>query len=570
MIMDNPGFTSSQISRLIFIASIVVFVGLTYWISFSSLVELWQLSDHAYGVVVFPISAFLIWRLRHEITGVEVAPEPRGIIVVLPLLVGWLGSRLAGIQATEHAIVLAMIPATLYALAGSKLTHKLLFPMLFILFATPISDSLVPHLMLITADVSSALLRISGLTVFREGQYISLPGGTFVVADVCSGVRYLTTGVMLALLFSYLTYQSALKRLAFVTLTGVALVLANGIRAYIVMAIASATEFQYLGGRDHIYFGWALFGIVIMLIMWAGTKYADAEHDVSTDMANDESAVHSRSRLPLIVALGLIMLAVTVKPLHADLGNTGMYVLVAVVALGGVLLTGWRRAGSVIEDLSGAWMDAGRDWRAVGTGLVTVSLLLSAPVAVEYIEGTTSREIAPPKLESLVTCIDPKPWQNRWAPKMTDPDYQSSMTFVCSGQPVSVYIAGYASTLQGKELISSSNQLLPLNWDRYSEASKVRASTEGERMEEINEVVINGPDYHGLIWYWYQVDGHVATTPLTAKFWQVAVLVLRRPAGGRVVVMETPVIDNVDEARRRLESAASGLLGHARSASSED
>ena len=153
---------------------------------------------------------------------------------------------------------------------------------------------------------------------------------------------------------------------------------------------------------------------------------------------------------------------------------------------------------------------------------------------------------------------------------MTDPDYQSGVTFVCSGQPVSVYIAGYTSTLQGKELISSSNQLLPSNWERYSEASKVRASTKDERLEKINEVVINGPDYHGLIWYWYQVDGHVATTPLAAKSWQVAVLILRRPAGGRVVVMETPVIDNVDEARRRLEGAASGLLGHARSASSED
>ncbi len=70
--------------------------------------------------------------------------------------------------------------------------------------------------------------------------------------------------------------------------------------------------------------------------------------------------------------------------------------------------------------------------------------------------------------------------------------------------------------------------------------------------------------YSNLMDLWQRTD------PIAAKSWQVAALVLRRPADGRFVVMETPVIDNVDEARRRLERAGRGLLGHARSASLED
>ena len=67
MSMNSLGITSSQITRFAFVACIVVFVVLTYWISFSSLVDLWQQTDHAYGILVFPICAFLIWRLRREI-----------------------------------------------------------------------------------------------------------------------------------------------------------------------------------------------------------------------------------------------------------------------------------------------------------------------------------------------------------------------------------------------------------------------------------------------------------------------------------------------------------------------
>jgi EpsI family protein len=424
--------------------------------------------------------------------------------------------------------------------------------------------------MVITADVSSTLLRISGFPVLRQGQYISLPGGEFVVADVCSGVRYLTTGVMLALLFSYLSFQSTLKRLAFVFLTGVSLIIANGIRAYLIMAIASTTEFQYLGGRDHIYFGWALFGIVMMLIMWIGSNYADVAREVIADNANDDTESWSQSRLPLIVALGSIMLAVTIRPLRADLGKAGMFVMLAVVILGGVILARWWRSGSAVETVSGSRAEARQfNWRAIGTGLTTISLLLIAPVSLALIEENASHVVAPPRLESLADCTDTKPWQTRWIPEMADPDYQTSLTFVCLDQPVSVFIAGYTSLLSGRQLVNSSNRMLPSNWDRYTEISKARSVTRDERLKNVKEAVIDGPDYHALVWYWYQIDGQVAAAPIAAKTMQVITLLRGRPAGGRVLVLETPVFDNLDMARQRLENAASALIGQASTAKSE-
>src|SRR5690606_27073545 len=109
----------------------------------------------------------------------------------------------------------------------------------------------------------------------REGQLITLPGGNFVVADVCAGLSYLTAGTIIAVLFGYFTYDSNWKRAAFAAAAAVTMILFNGVRAFIVMYVASATDMRYLAGRDHVYFGWLLFGLVVLGLVYAGSLLAD-------------------------------------------------------------------------------------------------------------------------------------------------------------------------------------------------------------------------------------------------------------------------------------------------------
>jgi exosortase/archaeosortase family protein len=78
---------------------------------------------------------------------------------------------------------------------------------------------------------------------------------------------------------SYLHFQSAAKRLAFVAFAVAAVVLLNGVRATLVMAIASASEMRYLAGEDHIWFGWALFMAYLAGLYWIAWRFGDeAEH----------------------------------------------------------------------------------------------------------------------------------------------------------------------------------------------------------------------------------------------------------------------------------------------------
>ena len=561
---DDPMNTLSQrhfgLSRLALLAGVVVFVIVSFWGSFESLFALWQQTDHRHGTLVFPIAAFLIWRLRPEVEHLAIAGEPKGLLILVALLFAWVVAHLAGIQVAEHVLILTLIPATVYTVAGGKLTVKLLFPLLFLILATPIGDALVPHLMVITADISTALLRVSGIPVLRDGQYISLPGGNFVVADVCSGVRYLTTGIMIALLYSHLTYRSYCKWIVFAAVMAIVLVVTNGIRAYLVMAIASATDLRYFGGRDHIYFGWVLFGVVTMLLMWFGGRYADHHVHLGSQKSSTNDDEFISPSLPLIVVLGLIMLATTTNPLQADLGNTSKYLILVAVIVGIVLLAG-RSGGPIATSNSGGQMTgAGIKWRSIVTITAAALLLVAAPRSVKFIEHGVAHTVTVPVLENLDNCTTPRPWANRWSPKMQDPDIEEAVTMTCAGQPLSIYLAGYTSGLQGKELISSSNRLIPGSLERHVKRSSVEFRDIEGRVRQVNEVGVDGRSFRSLIWYWYDIDGRWATGEYEAKTLQMVALLRTRPTGGQVILIETPVNSDEGSARQRIESVANDLI----------
>ena len=158
------------IRKLALLIGIFAFLILVFGGSFSSMWDLWQTSDHRHGLLVFPISAFLIWQKRDLLIDVPVAVDLRGFIPVTLVALIWLLARLVGVQAIEHVAVLAMYPAVIMTLAGLAMVRTLLFPILFLLLATPLGESLVPYLMVITADISAGLLKLSGIPLLRNGQ----------------------------------------------------------------------------------------------------------------------------------------------------------------------------------------------------------------------------------------------------------------------------------------------------------------------------------------------------------------------------------------------------------------
>ena len=245
-----------------------------------AMVRIWWRSDtYAHGFVVYPLAAWLAWRLRDRLRGLPLRPSPWGLAALLGLGVAWLLGRVGDLLALEMLAWALMLPAGVWALGGWAWLRTLAFPLAFTLFAVPIGEPLVPPLQDLTAWMAVHLLRLSGIPVFWEGRFFHIPSGSFEVAEACSGVRYLYASLTFGALYAHLNLRGR-RAWAFFALTAVVPILANGIRAYGIVMIAHLSDYKLAVGVDHYLYGWLFFGVVIALLLYIGERLRRGQPEV--------------------------------------------------------------------------------------------------------------------------------------------------------------------------------------------------------------------------------------------------------------------------------------------------
>src|SRR5258706_27980 len=154
----------------------------------------------------------------------------------------------------------------------------------------PLVEGLIPPMMDWTADFTVRALQFSGIPVFREGLFFTIPSGNWSVVEGCSGVRYLIASLTVGVLFAYLSYRRTWKRLLFVTLSVIVPIIANGFRAYLIVMIAHLSDNRLAHGVDHFTYGSVFFGLVMLLLFWIGSSWRDP-HATPTEAARPASPV---------------------------------------------------------------------------------------------------------------------------------------------------------------------------------------------------------------------------------------------------------------------------------------
>ncbi|PWG62684.1 exosortase A [Sediminicurvatus halobius] len=241
-----------------------------------SMVEIWTRSEtFAHGYIIAPISLFLIWRRREVLAQIAPRPQPLALVVLIGAGFLWLLSDLAEVAVTQQLALVSMIPAVVWLTLGTRVVWALLFPLAYLFFSVPIGEFLILPLMKLTADVTVSLVRLSGIPVFREGFFFSLPSGNWSIVEGCSGLRYLIASVALGTLYAYITYRSALRRSLFVVASVIVPIIANSLRAYMIVMIGHFSGMEYATGVDHLIYGWVFFGVVILLMFWVGAYWAE-------------------------------------------------------------------------------------------------------------------------------------------------------------------------------------------------------------------------------------------------------------------------------------------------------
>jgi exosortase A len=295
-------------SRVMFVIAGLVAVSIVvFYTTYENLMSIWVLSNYRHCLLIIPMAFFLLWKRRGRLASTPIRPSWIGVGVSVGLAFLWQLGQATGTQMLAHVAAIGAIPALALALMGWPMFRAAMFPLLFMFAAVPVGDGFVPYLMNATVAVSVTLLQACGIPVYHEGVFVSLPGGEFKVADVCSGLNYLLAAVALSLPLSERLFRSAWKRTVLVVSAAVLFIVGNGVRAFIVMAIASATELRHFAGDDHVVFGMFFFMGLLVLMLWVGGRYADPPApDVGAPAAPLDDATRNRSLLVGAAAVAVL------------------------------------------------------------------------------------------------------------------------------------------------------------------------------------------------------------------------------------------------------------------------
>ena len=464
-----------------------------------SMVSIWWRSEtFAHGFFILPISLFLIWRLRDELSLMTPQPTYWGLPLMALLGFGWLLAHFASVTVVQQLALVGMLQVAVFSLLGWQVTKKILFPLFFLLFAVPMGEGLIPPLMDFTANFTVKMLQITGIPVFKEGTFFEIPSGRWSVVEGCSGVRYLIASVTLGCLYAYLSYRSLSRRLIFVAASFVVPVFANGFRAYLIVMIAHLSDMKLALGIDHFIYGWVWFAIVITAMFWIGSYWRE-EPVESGEELNPKSPND---------------MGVSAK---ATIAVASAVVAVAVI---------WP-----------AW------------GMISESSFNQSPVVLSAPESANAgwRKATEPLTD--------------WHPFYQGMDAQLAQTYVGDGDQVGLYLAYYRYQRQDAELVNSQNVLIPQKHPVWRQTSRkeIAIKLNGEPYQ-IQESFLKSADQNLLVWRWYWLAGHHTTNDYEAKVREALAKLFATERDSAGIVIYTQMGETPDNARVKLQRYLDDML----------
>ena len=279
----DEGFKNKAFMPLVWQSGLMFILwGIFCWQGLVTVVDIWwgnEIFNHGFFIV--PGAFYLIYLQRKRLLATPIKPSLLSLIFIVPSLFLYVVGIAGDIRLFMHLATFTLLPSLIWMLLGAQATRVILFPLCFMLFSVPVGEQLIPYLQEIAADGSVALLKLTGIPLYRSGLYIEIPQGRFLVAEACSGVSFFIASFVIGSLYAYLNLQSIKRRAAFVLISLIFPILANIVRVYGIILIAYWTDMEYAAGADHLIYGWFFFAFVIVCLLGIGEFMRQSPYEPS-------------------------------------------------------------------------------------------------------------------------------------------------------------------------------------------------------------------------------------------------------------------------------------------------
>lgn len=237
----------------------------------------WNIDTYNHLLLVPLIIAWLVALKEEDLARLVPQPFPPGIIAVAAALGVWRVGEGLGINLVAQAGAVGALQAAVVSVLGLRIGLLLALPLGMACFLVPFGDEIIPPLQHVTAEIAIALTHASGVPARIEGINIDTPAGLFIVAEACSGVKFLVAMVTIGVLVVFTRFSTLRRRAAFLALCVVVPILANGVRAWATIYIAQFIGAERASGFDHIVYGWVFFAIVVAAMLAGAWRWFERE-----------------------------------------------------------------------------------------------------------------------------------------------------------------------------------------------------------------------------------------------------------------------------------------------------
>lgn len=461
----------------------------------------WNSMTYSHGLLVAPLCVWLLWKQKPLIQQATIQPAMWALVPLAAALFVWTLSYAANVEIGVQVLFPAVMLLAIFAMAGYQVAIVAAFPIGFLYFAIPVWDLVNETLRFATVAAVEVVLPIISVPAFITGSVVQIPSGSFEIAGGCSGLHFFIVSLALGALYGFQFYRRLTSRAQLLLIAASMALVMNWLRVTIIIIAGHLSDMQsYLLQVDHYYFGWVLFGLMLVPLFIIAQIIEQRERWQEPDAVDDSREAFKEA---------------------ADVPATGLIAVVMLVLLPALV---WGRLSGREEiqfDLrlppiagwQGPVVSTGRTWEPDFSGT-------SGEAQASYQKGEARIDL----------------YVNWYLNQTQGRELISS-----------------ANSIPGTSMVMRDPGRIRLSETNHGYVPQIR---------EI--IIVSAGSVRRLVWYWYVVGERTTTSPVSVKLWQGLQVLTGRDGAGLIslsVICDAQSDPDCAAGRRQIENAISTFAG---------
>ncbi|MFH0726562.1 MAG: VPLPA-CTERM-specific exosortase XrtD [Pseudomonadota bacterium] len=467
----------------------------------------WAREDYTHCWLIPMIVLYMIWEKRFQLAASPSRPGVAGFVLFLPGIgLYWIG-ELGGEFYTMYLSLWLVVVGLSWIHLGWKKVRAIGIAFIAMLAMFPFPNFINVRISLFLQLVSSKLgvwmLRLFGMSAYREGNVIDLGFTQLQVVEACSGLRYVMPMMILSLILAY-WFRAQLWKRVFLFLSSIPLaIFMNSFRIAATGGLHSYFGPKVADDFFHGFSGWILF-VVAIPVLYLEMRILGSDDSLASRPPM-ETPVPPRDRRPVFSRVP----AVT-------------FLSMAILLLTAVLSSGveFRERVPIKKSFS------------------------EFPLALDGWTGTR-QSMEEPLIRALHFS-----------------DYLMAGYRNPEGREVDLYIAYYETQRKGQTTHSPETCLPGSGWS-FEQAGLAVIPAGGGKSITVNRTFLEKSGAKQVTYFWFPQRGRILTSLFQVKLYSFWDALTRQRTDGALVRLITPVYpgEELGVAEGRLKGFAGEMVG---------